>query len=46
MPANETFVRRRVLFAAKLAGFRIEKSEADIQPVLNLPGKRGHLGIA
>jgi hypothetical protein len=45
LPANETFARRGVLFAAKLAGFRVKKSEANVEPDLNWRGERSHLGI-
>ena len=45
MPADKAIARRRGLFAAKLAGFGIKKSEADIEPVLNWRGERSHLGI-
>jgi hypothetical protein len=46
MPADVALARRRVFFTAKLAGFGVKKSEADVEPVLNWRDWRSHLGIA
>jgi hypothetical protein len=45
MAADKSFVNRRAFLPAKLADFRIKKTEADIQPVLNGRGEHGHFGI-